>query len=87
MRPESDHASCEENERLEKEVSTQQSIVNMLMKNNEKNQASKKIHAKESKKIYIKIVGDSMLNGFEERGLCKNHRVKVRKHPGAITTD
>ena len=90
-----------ENERLKEEVSAQQSIINRLMKNNEKNTEApkKKIHAEESKKValekkkeekvkdYIEIVGDSMLNGFEERGLCKNHRVKVRKHPGATSTD
>ena len=25
------------------------------------------------------------MNGIEERGLCINHKVKVRKHPGATS--
>ena len=39
------------------------------------------------RKKYIEVVGDSMVNGFEERGLCKAKYVKVRKHPGATSTD
>ena len=41
----------------------------------------------ETKKEYVEIVGDSMINGIEERGLAKNKRVKVRKHPGATSED
>ena len=52
----------------------------LFLKNSLKNTEKKK-------KEYIEIVGDSMLNGFEERGLCKNHHVKVKKHPGATSTD
>ena len=33
------------------------------------------------------MVGDSKINGFEVRGLCKGNHVKVRKHPGASSTD
>ena len=28
-----------------------------------------------------------MINGFEERGLCKENHIKVRKHTGASSTD
>lgn len=28
-----------------------------------------------------------MVNGHEERGFCKNHRVKIQKHPEATSTD
>ena len=33
------------------------------------------------------ILGDSILNGIQERGLRKNHHVKVYAHPGATTED
>ena len=35
----------------------------------------------------VTIIGDSIVNGLEERGLGKKHIVKIRKHPGATTTD
>ena len=35
----------------------------------------------------LKVVGDSTINSFEGRGLCKGNHVKVRKHPGASSTD
>ena len=42
---------------------------------------------KHEKKRVI-IVGDSILNGINEKGLTKkNHTVKVRPHPGATTED
>ena len=30
---------------------------------------------------YVEIIGDLMMNKIEERGLCKNHRVKVKNIP------
>ena len=41
-------------------------------------------------KWYIELIGDSLLNNIEERGLNKdkeNALVKVRKYPGATSTD
>ena len=42
--------------------------------------------AKTERKNII-VIGDSILNGIEERGICKHHNVKVRPHPGAATND
>ena len=41
------------------------------------------------KKIRLEILGDSMLNGFQEKGLNKNAdiNVKIRKYPDASSTD
>ena len=41
----------------------------------------------QSNRKKVTIIGDSIVNGLEERGLGKKHIVKVRKHPGATTTD
>ena len=40
------------------------------------------------KKIHVEILGDSMLNGVQEKGLNKNAdiNIKIRKYPGASTT-
>ena len=90
----------QENKKLKEEVFAKQSVTNRLMAKTEKNIiTSKNKNTEQSrnatpdkkkekkKKEYIEIAGDSMLNGFEERGLCKNHHVKVRKHLGATSTD
>ena len=86
-----------ENKRLKDEIRTKEQVINKLMsgtdsstKTNKPNEQSKgkpspKPATKE--KEYVEIVGDSMINGFEERGFCKNHRTKVRKPPGATSTD
>ena len=37
------------------------------------------------KKRKIIIVGDSLLNGIHEKGLSKNHSVKVNKIPGGTS--
>ena len=37
------------------------------------------------KKIKIIIVGDSLLNGINEKGLSKNHSVKVNNIPGGTS--
>ena len=44
---------------------------------------------KSGKKVHIEIVGDSMLNGIQERGLNKdsNVKIKLRKYPGASSMD
>ena len=38
-------------------------------------------------RLDITVVGDSILNGIEEKGLSKRHRVRVRPHPGANSED
>lgn len=88
-----------ENKRLKEEVKEKQTVINRLMAKTETStnkskkpmKPSKKTDIPEkeekSKKEYIEFVGDSMVNGLEERGFCKNHRVKIRKHPGATSTD
>ena len=44
------------------------------------------MHKKRNNDVYI--VGDSMLNGLDERKMKKgNGNVKVRAHPGATVTD
>ena len=37
----------------------------------------------------VEILGDSILNGVQEKGLNKNAdtNIKIRKHPGASSTD
>ena len=35
----------------------------------------------------MEIVGDSMLNSLDERGLQKRHHVKIRNHSGATSQD
>ena len=42
-------------------------------------------HEKERKRVYV--LGDSIINGIEEKGLSLNHFVKVRKDPGDNTED
>ena len=37
------------------------------------------------RKPSVVIVGDSMLNGITEHGLDKQHRIKVKAHPGATS--
>ena len=39
------------------------------------------------RKLNITVVGDSILNGIEEKGLSKKHRVRVRPHSGANSED
>ena len=41
------------------------------------------------KKIRVEILGESMLNGVQEKGLNKNAdiNIKIRKYPGASSTD
>ena len=41
------------------------------------------------KKIRVEILGDSMLNGVQEKELNKNAdiNIKIRKYPGASSTD
>ena len=41
------------------------------------------------KKIRVEILGDSMLNGVQEKGLNKNAdiNIKIRKYSGASSTD
>ena len=56
--------------------------------NNTKNLSSSERKAHnilESKKV--EIIGDSMLYGINEKGLCKGHKVKVRSYPGSTTED
>ena len=43
--------------------------------------------AVKKKRRNIIVIGDSILNGIEERGHSKNHNVKVRPYPGATTKD
>ena len=48
--------------------------------------SSRNTHKKRNNDVYI--VGDSMLNGLDERKMKKgNGNVKVRVHPGATVTD
>ena len=44
-------------------------------------------HQREHPKKDIIIVGDSMLNGVQEKGLRRDHFVRVRPHPGATSED
>lgn len=84
-----------DNKRLQEEVREKQTVINRLMaktetstKENQKpNTNVLKSKPEKKKKEYVELVGDSMVNGLEERGFCKNHRVKIRKHPGATSTD
>ena len=53
--------------------------------NKDDNQVASKDSVKE-RKIFV-VVGDSMLNNIEGRGLAKKHNVTVRANPGATTRD
>ena len=37
------------------------------------------------KKVKVIVVGDSLLNGINKKGLCKKHDVKVKNVPGGTT--
>ena len=37
--------------------------------------------------LKVEIIGDSMLNGLNDKGLCKNGNVITRKYPGCSTKD
>ena len=48
--------------------------------------SSRNMHKRRNNDVYI--VGDSMLNGLDERKMKKgNGNIKVRAHPGATVTD
>ena len=38
-------------------------------------------------KVKIVVTGDSILNGVNEKGLCKSHSVKVKNYPSATSGD
>ena len=48
-----------------------------------------KLKTKKRKKIRVEILGDSVLNGIQEKGLNKKSdiNIKIRKYPGASSTD
>ena len=47
----------------------------------------KKIQQQEKERKRVYVPGDSIINGVEEKGLSRNHIVKVRKYPGNNTED
>ena len=47
----------------------------------------KKIQQQEKERKRVYVLGDSIINGIEEKGLSRNHIVKVRKYPGDNTED
>ena len=69
------------NNNLEETFSSNKSIIN-----NEFSEESsfKKDKTKEQKKRVV-ITGDSMLNGIHEKGLSKNHTVKINNFPGGTS--
>ena len=50
------------------------------IKNNENDKGN-------NKRLYVTIVGDSLLNGIDEKGLSRHHIIKVKNHPGANMED
>ena len=54
---------------------------NIKNSNNKKNKKIKKAKRK------IVVIGDSMLNGVNEKGLSKSHSVQVKSYPGATSED
>ena len=52
--------------------------------NNEKNSGKNK---GDVKRLHVTIVGDSLLNGIDEKGLSRHHVVEVKNHPGANIAD
>ena len=48
-----------------------------------------KVKPTPKKKTRVEILGDSMLNGVQEKGMNKdsNINIKIQKYPGAISTD
>ena len=69
------------NNNLEETFSSNKSIIN-----NEflEESSFKKDKTKEQKKRVV-ITGDSMLNGIHEKGLSKNHTVKINNFPGGTS--
>ena len=53
--------------------------------NNKKSNENRKQHQTKKKSIFL--LGDSIVNGIKDRGLSKQHNVKVRAQPGATTQD
>ena len=51
-----------------------------------KNKSSENNEGK-NKRLHVTIVGDSLLNGIDEKGLSRHHIVKVKNHPGANMED
>ena len=69
------------NNNLEETFSSNKSIIN----NESSDESSfKKDKTKEQKKRVV-ITGDSMLNGIHEKGLSKNHTVKINNFPGGTS--
>ncbi len=70
------------------QVKTTDNKINAVQKACEKTtgsdgkQVSESEDKAESKRERIYVVGDSIVSGLNEKGLCKRHTVKVRSHPG-----
>ena len=69
-------------ERTKKLLAFERMIVTVIVDENQKT----KLAGNKSRKSVI-VIGDSLLNGIDDRGLCKHHHVKVPLHPGATTRD
>ncbi len=54
---------------------------------NENNNKSSEHNEGKNKRLHVTIVGDSLLNGIDEKGLSRHHIVKVKNHPGANMED
>ena len=55
--------------------------------NNKGNKEHSQVKRKKEEKKNICIVGDSMLKNITGSGIFRDHTVKIRPHPGAITVD
>ena len=66
---------------------TERNKANHLPNNTESSDVKPK--ANKRKKIRVEILGDSMLNGIQEKRLNKSAdiNIKIRKYPGASSTD
>ena len=75
--------------------SAKENQINQIKTNSEKSSNKSKLSKKSNQSIKAHawpkgsclVIGDSMLEGLDERKMSSKHVVKVRKFPGATTDD
>ena len=86
----STHKQFPKDKKVDKQSGKHEEVANMSKDDSvtvieDENQKTK-VAGNKSRKSVI-VIGDSLLNGIDDRGLCKHHNVKVRPHPGTTTRD
>ena len=83
---------CPNNESIEQKIpKTQEKELQHSKEQNSKEDLKEqdvrtKVEKKAERKKIV-IIGDSLLNGLEEKKMKRNHDIQIRPHPGASSLD